>query len=561
MTTWPRAALENGEEGNPSCRPSHGAELRSAGANGAQSVETDPGKRGLSTAMRTEQLYAMLRRMPVSDWPRLREVLVRELVPPPMAGALEALERRFREDLSLTGEHRMWVFDLVRLISASPPVLAHLRQTDERTKARVRWVLREMSDSDWMEFKESLGPALSGPGKEEEIRVIELALRLGESVTNIESAARALAQQISCERVLTPEVARRNALARGEGGVDPDRVFLAAKAAASQAEALAHRAQHTLACRYVAPHSAFKHARNTLFKLVDAILQHRHLAAHIGQIERELAAVPPVSRERLRWALHRMPIGQRMKVLKLVPLNPLLMHQQTNGEDIMLRATRDRRLAFDLFVRGKSEAELMAAYKLSLNALKNAVGMLLEALTERPLVRKMVSEFLSQTGAIEPMSFGEARRRLKQLTADQRAGLLQGLPDCAWKSRGVIHLHRQLFLDYFSGEWVLAALVNSYNLHKAQGLTGRFSFERKLTVRGANAAIEALIRKLSEEPLLVRKLRAWTSGACAGAPGLTETAEAPGEATLEQLLPPQSELTAGLSAPALPTWSRVPAAA
>ena len=55
------------------------------------------------------------------------------------------------------------------------------------------------------------------------------------------------------------------------------------------------------------------------------------------------------------------------------------------------------------------------------------------------------------------MAFGEIRRRLKRLTPGQRAEIINAIPPCAWKVREIIHLHKHLFLDYLSGEWVLGA--------------------------------------------------------------------------------------------------------
>jgi hypothetical protein len=334
---------------------------------------------------------------------------------------------------------------------------------------------------------------------------------MGESVSNVEVAAHAKADQLSGRKLLTPEVARRNALMRAPASrraeVNPDAVYEAAKQALENAQETARRGAHTLASRYVQPTAAFKHARNTLFKLVDSILENTELMREISTLERELLSAPTLNREQLRWALHRMPMPERLQVIQLIPLNTILMFQDG---DLELKATRDRRLACDLFVNGHSDEELAAAYGFSVNAVKNSVGSLLLSLLERPLARRLALDYLERVSAIRPMSAGEIRRRMKRLNPDQRAEFVQSIPHCAWKVRQVSQLHKHLFLDYYSGEWVMAALVDYYNRHKAGMLAGRACSAGVLTLRGATAALEGIVHKISEEPELCEKLRNWT---------------------------------------------------
>ncbi len=68
-------------------------------------------------------------------------------------------------------------------------------------RERVRFVLREMSDAQWAGFKTSLLGHLVQPAKAEEVGVLELSFRIGESVSNIETAALALADKLSGRKV------------------------------------------------------------------------------------------------------------------------------------------------------------------------------------------------------------------------------------------------------------------------------------------------------------------------------------------------------------------------
>ncbi len=412
----------------------------------------------------------------------------------------------------------------------------------ECTRETVRFILREMSDEHWAGFRALLDRHLGQPRSSDDLGVLEVVFRLGESVTNVEIAAQALADKHSGRRLLQPEVARRNALARvpaaGALRMDPQAAYLEAKAALEQAQQTASRAGHTLACQYVQPTASYKHARNTVFRVIDAILESPELMAEAGRIEGELLGIGPVSRGRMRWALHRMPMGDRMKVIRLIPLNTILMccepEQGGAGQEARVRATRDRRLAYDWFVRGRSDKELAAAYGLSANAVKNEVGVILRTLSAKPLARKLALEYLRRVEPVQSMGIDEVRSRMKQLSPEGRCRILNGIPNCAWKARGAIHLHKHLFLDYLSGEWVLAALVDYYNLEKGKRIAGKFRFDGNLTVRGANAAIAGMLAKIAGEPGLTRQLRQWTSAEPGAEPSPAEDEMEPDP---EELMP------------------------
>ena len=236
---------------------------------------------------------------------------------------------------------------------------------------------------------------LHEPNKAEDLKVLDLVFRMGESISNVEIAALAKADRITNRKLIDPEVAKKNALIKaripGATGIDPDAAYTAAERAMTMAKKLAQRAEHTLAYSFVEPTTPFKHARNTVFKLVDAIIEEQQLMGVIINIEKDLAAVKPVTRENMRWALHRMPVHDRMRVIKLIPLNTVLMLQETEQDlaphDASFRAARDRRLAYDLFVKGQSDEELTVKYRCSLHGLKSAVAVILETLASRPLAR------------------------------------------------------------------------------------------------------------------------------------------------------------------------------
>lgn len=414
-------------------------------------------------------------------------------------------------------------------------------------RERVRFVLREMSDPQWDEFKASLLRHLVQPAKAQEVGVVEMVFRIGESVTNIETAALALADKASGRKLIQPEVARKNAQVRGQvlGAVrtDPEAAYQAAKKAVEQATDTANRAENTLAYGHVEPSAPYKHARNTVFRVVDFILEGQELTAEITGIERDLLRSRPVSQGQMRWVLHRMPIADRMEVMRLIPLNIILMCCQERGsatrQELRFRATRDRRLAYDCFLKGRTDQELAAAFGLSASAVKNELGAILRTLCGKPLACKFASQYLERMAKIEPMKVGEVRRRLKQLSPELRAKVLNGIPNCAWKSRGARHLHKHLFLDYLSGEWVLGALVDYYNLQKANRMAGRFTFEGNLTLRGANGAMAGVLQKISREPEVRHQLRLWTSGQPLAQEPAVEAGMEAEEPRVGELMPPE----------------------
>jgi hypothetical protein len=146
----------------------------------------------------------------------------------------------------------------------------------------------------------------------------------------------------------------------------------------------------------------------------------------------------------------------------------------------------------------------------------------------------MVHSFLREMDQAPPMSSGEVRRRMKGLSAERRAEIVNWIPACAWKVRRLMPLHKRLFLDYLSGEWALESLVEHSNLEKRHRLSGSNRPGQSLTVRGANAAIEGMLHKIVQEPELRRRLCDWSSSAGQPVPGENGEAAARGP---EDLLP------------------------
>jgi hypothetical protein len=470
-------------------------------------------------AIATEHLHFVLRRMSDDDWTRLKALMLERLTNSDRRAEVDVLERVFRKDEAVAAQAGGIVFRMIQAMTSDPLLRNEVRKAHEHLRSRVRMVLREMSDRDWSWFKDLMGRTLSQPARAEDLRVLELVFRIGESISNVEIAALAKADQVSGRRLIDPEVARRNALATvrlpGAAQIDPEAAFTAAKTAMESVKVTAERARHTLAYSFVEPTAPYKHARNTVFKLVDAIIEKQELMGVVTNLETDLAAMRPVSREKVRWSLHRMPLSDRMSLIRLIPLNTVLMFQEAQGDsneqNPSLRAARDRRLAHDLFIQGQSDEELMAKFRCSLHALKSAVGAILDTLAGRPLARKLVNAYLARVEAIEPMRPDEVRRLMKRLTAEQRAEILNRIPPCAWKVRDVMPVHKRLFLDYLSGEWVLGPLVSHHNLQADERLSGTFKRAGTLTVRGAQAAIVGLLSKIADEPDLRQQLRHWVS--------------------------------------------------
>jgi hypothetical protein len=431
------------------------------------------------------------------------------------------LERLFRKGEALARQAGGVVLRMTQRIASDPSLLAAVRQANERRRSSLRFVLREMSTEDWNRFKAALEQDLPDSTKADDLGVLELVLRTGESVTNVEAAAVAKANQVSGLKLMDPEVARRNAIIKsripGAIPVDPEAAYAAAKRALAEVEQIARRARNTLAYDQVSPSSSYRHARNTLFHLLGTILESEDLTALLAPIEKELTTIAPLARERLRWALHRMPVEERLAIIESISFNTILMLQESESSpespDGRIRGSRDRRLAYDLFVRGQSDEELATAYGLSVNGVKNATGALLETLAAKPQVRKAVHAFLARVNIIPPMRIDEVRSRMKRLTPGQRAELLNRIPNRVWKAHQIIPLHKHLFLDYITGEWVLATLVQYHNLASDKRLSGAFRCDGTLTVRGANAAINGILQKISDEPLLRDQLRRWTEQA------------------------------------------------
>lgn len=525
------------------------------------------GMQGCLAAIPTERIHSILRRMPEEEWNQLKARMRQCLDHPTLDGDIDVLERLFRKGEAIGRYAGGTVWHMIQAITSTPSLIDEVKQANERMRQRIRYLLKEMSGEDWEPFKTSLDRHLTHPTKTNDLGVLELVFRVGESVSNVEIAALAMAGKMSGRKLIAPDVARKNAKIKavlpGTARMDPEAAYITAKKAIEEAEEIAKRAESTLAYRYVEPAASYRHARNTIFKMVDSILENPALMAEAERIEKELAAVKSVSREKMRWALHRMPTRDRLSVIKLIPLNTILMfhgeEDQAKAQDLTFKAARDRRLAYDLFVKGQSDAELMATYGLSFNAVKNAVGGILQTLMDRPLARKPVNEYLARMEKIAPMGMDEIRRRMKQLSSNRRAEILHGIPNCAWKVREIIPVHKNLFLDYLSGEWVLSALVRYYNLEKGKRLTGTFQFMGNLTVRGANSAMEGILHKIADEPALRQQLRQWTTAASLDELAATEDVVEPKEPEVDEVMPPAptprtpSVLPASIQSP----WRRV----
>ncbi|MCL5098478.1 MAG: hypothetical protein M1608_13305 [Candidatus Omnitrophica bacterium] len=502
---------------------------------------------GHLAAIPMERIHSVLRKMPDDDWARLKALIHQNFTHPTKDDDIDVLERMFRKGEDIGRQAGGTVYRMVQLMVGNAALIEEVRKSQERMRLRIRTLLKEMSNEDWSQFKASMNSHLEHPTKADDIGVLELVFRIGESVSNVEIAALAMAAKSSGRKLIEPEVARNNAILKAvhnrTAKPDPEAAYISAKKAIEEATKMARRAQNTLASRYVEPSASYKNARNTVFKMVDSILESPPLVAEAERIEMELTGVKTVSRKKMRWALHRMPMNDRIKVIRLIPLNTILMfhegEEKAKPRDLAAKATRDRRMAYDLFVKDQSDEELKATYGLSISAIKNAVGVILQTLMEKPLARKMVNDYVARMESVEPMGTDEVRRRMKQLTPRQRAEIIHGIPNSAWKVREVIPMHKHLFLDYLSGEWVLGALVRYYNLEKDKKLTGTFQFTGTLTARGAQSSVEGMLRKISDEPALRQQLRQWTSAVSS-----PEPAEATGESTLpneDEVMPPAPE--------------------
>ena len=486
-----------------------------ARSHGAVSVQ-----RGFAVgATRVERIHSLLRGMPDPDWARFKVLMQAGLDSPMAERDLDMVERLFRKGEAIGGCAGHAVGQVIDAITSHAPLLLEVKRVQERMREQVRFVLREMTDQQWEKFKTALEDNLRHPVNEDEIAVLELVFRVGESVRNVEIAATAAANRASGLRLIHPEVARRNAAMRaranGLEAIDPEAAYREAKKVVERVEEASQRAENTLANRYVRPGSAYQYARNTVFRLIDWILETPELMGQVTALRKELEAVAPLTRERMRWVLNRMPMLDRIQAIRLIPLNTILMFQEGETRakegDLGFRATRDRRLAYDCFVRGHSDGELAATFGLALNAVKNALGEILQALADLPIARQLAHGYLARMDHVQPMTTSEVRRRMKSLDAERRAEIVNGIPPCAWKIRHLIQLHKHVFLDYLSGEWALETLVEYYNLEKRHRLTGTFRFEQTLTVRGANAAIGGMLLKIAQEPELRQRLSLWTS--------------------------------------------------
>jgi len=85
-----------------------------------------------------------------------------------------------------------------------------------------------MCEGSWDSFRPQLQAQLGLEADSDEIVLLQLIFRTGESVSNVEVAAQARADQTSGKKLLAPEVARKNALMRAavskHSDVDPEAI-------------------------------------------------------------------------------------------------------------------------------------------------------------------------------------------------------------------------------------------------------------------------------------------------------------------------------------------------
>ncbi len=314
----------------------------------------------------------------------------------------------------------------------------------KRRRDTVRYVLREMGDGDWQALKRQLQSSLKHPRAGDGIEILERVYRRWELLEDIDKT--------------NPEIAH------------------------SSAKAMA-------------------------FKTVDWIASDRELMERLERVKEALAKTEAdMTREELRWALHRMPPEARQRVLSFIPPNTLLVIKakaagktpdKTNGLD------RDRLLAEDFFGRDLSDEEAADSYRLTVNGLKATVGGILNALLERPLARKAAGEYLRTMVKIPIMGEHEVRRLMPRLKPGERDELMAAVPKHTWKDRSLIARDRQVVGEYFARtDWSVRRFAEEYSVrHKDDpGFEG-------LKERSADQIISRMCSKISEEPALARKIR------------------------------------------------------
>src|SRR5664279_2445652 len=148
-------------------------------------------------AIATEHLHFVLRRMSEEDWTRLKALMLERFTNHDSPAEVDVLERVFRKDEAVVAQAGGIVFRMIQAMTGDPLLRNEVRTAHEHLRSRVRMVLREMSDEDWSRFKVLSARTLSPPSRAEDLRVLELVFRIGESISNVEIAALAKADQVS----------------------------------------------------------------------------------------------------------------------------------------------------------------------------------------------------------------------------------------------------------------------------------------------------------------------------------------------------------------------------
>lgn len=314
----------------------------------------------------------------------------------------------------------------------------------KRRRDMVRSVLREMDDKDWLAVRTQLQSSLKHPRARDGVEILERVYRKWELLEDIDEKH--------------PELAH------------------------SSAKAMA-------------------------FKTVDWIASDQQLMERLERMNEALVrAEADMTREELRWALHRMPAPARQRVISYLPPNTLLVIKakaagkpidKTNGLE------RDRLLAEDFFEKDLSDEEAAESYKLTVNGVKATIGGILNTLIERPLARKAAGEFIRVMVKIPIMGEQEVRKLMPKLTPGARDELMDAVPKHTWKDRSLIARDKQVVREYFTRtDWSVRRFAEEYaSKHK-----GDPGFEG-LKERSADQIIARMCAKISEEPALARKIR------------------------------------------------------
>jgi hypothetical protein len=284
----------------------------------------------------------------------------------------------------------------------------------------VRYALREMSDDEWARFRARLTGLFTNPRKAQDLEVLELFFRKGET----------------------------------------------------QARML----------------SSHRHASVMVYDTVARIARNPELMMDVSRMHDELKSVPTVTREEMGWALQRMPAELAEGVIRLIQMNTLL---ESDRE-------RDRNLARDLYIEEASDEELMERYGLTKNGLKATVGSILTGLTQRPLARMPVREYVDRASAIPGMTLEEAKDWMPLLGDESVEHVVSSIPKRAWRRRDLIERHSDIFTEYIRRKWTFREFAGHYvDTHPGA----------ELTIRGAEQTVNSMLRKIVSEPGLRERLR------------------------------------------------------